>query len=78
MTRFGVLAQLGGLLISAPLPALAQAPPSPATLVAAQRDAMKVLAVMDGVWRGNAWTILRDWPADRAGQRSGAVLRNES
>jgi hypothetical protein len=59
MTRFRVLAQLGGLLISAPLSSVAQAPPSPATLIAAQRDAMKVLAVMDGVWRGDAWTILR-------------------
>src|SRR6476620_6589663 len=57
MTRFRVLGQLGALLVGAPL--LAQAPPSPATLIAAQRDAMKVLAVMDGVWRGDAWTILR-------------------
>ncbi len=32
--------------------------PDPATLIAAQRDAMARLAVMDGVWRGSAWTIL--------------------
>jgi hypothetical protein len=38
---------------------MAQAPPSPAVLIAAQRDAMRPLAVMDGVWRGNAWTVLR-------------------
>jgi hypothetical protein len=38
---------------------MAQAPPSPAILIAAQRDAMRPLAAMDGVWRGNAWTILR-------------------
>ncbi len=38
---------------------IAQAPPSPAVLIAAQRDAMRPLAVMDGVWRGDAWTILR-------------------
>ena len=38
---------------------VAQAPPSPAVLIAAQRDAMRPLAMMDGVWRGNAWTILR-------------------
>jgi hypothetical protein len=38
---------------------LAQAPPSPAVLIAAQRDAMRPLAKMDGVWRGNAWTILQ-------------------
>ncbi len=37
----------------------AQAPPSPAVLIAAQRDAMRPLARMDGVWRGNAWAILR-------------------
>jgi hypothetical protein len=39
--------------------ALAQMPPSPAVLIAAQRDAMRPLAKMDGVWRGNAWTILQ-------------------
>jgi hypothetical protein len=38
---------------------LAQAPPAPAVLIAAQRDAMRPLAKMDGVWRGDAWTILR-------------------
>ncbi|MEP7211800.1 MAG: DUF1579 domain-containing protein [Acidobacteriota bacterium] len=31
---------------------------NPAVLIAAQRDAMKRLAVMDGQWRGPAWTIL--------------------
>src|SRR5436189_5938699 len=30
----------------------------PATLISAQRDAMKRFAYMDGVWRGPAWTIL--------------------
>jgi hypothetical protein len=40
------------------LPALAQERPSPAALIAAQRDAMAKLAYMDGVWRGPAWTIL--------------------
>ncbi|MDX6270752.1 MAG: hypothetical protein QOD28_1975, partial [Acidobacteriota bacterium] len=30
----------------------------PATLIAAQREAMQRLAVMDGVWRGAAWTVL--------------------
>jgi len=38
--------------------ASAQAPPAPATLIAAQREAMVRLAYMDGVWRGPAWTIL--------------------
>jgi hypothetical protein len=36
----------------------AQGRPDPATLIAAQREAMKPLAMMDGVWRGPAWTIL--------------------
>ncbi|HEV7906315.1 MAG TPA: hypothetical protein VGO96_20915 [Pyrinomonadaceae bacterium] len=35
-----------------------QGRPDPATLVAAQREAMGRLALMDGVWRGAAWTIL--------------------
>jgi hypothetical protein len=38
--------------------ASAQGRPDPATLIAAQREAMKPLAVMDGVWRGPAWTML--------------------
>jgi hypothetical protein len=32
--------------------------PDPAALISAERDAMKALAAMDGVWRGPAWTIL--------------------
>lgn len=38
--------------------AAAQTPPDPAALLAAQRDAMKAFASMDGVWRGPAWTLL--------------------
>jgi hypothetical protein len=38
--------------------ALGQGRQDPATLIAAQRDAMVALAFMDGVWRGPAWTIL--------------------
>ena len=30
----------------------------PATIIASQREAMVRLSVMDGVWRGPAWTIL--------------------
>jgi hypothetical protein len=40
------------------LNAYGQGRPDPATLIAAQREAMKSLAMMDGVWRGPAWTIL--------------------
>ena len=36
----------------------AQTRPDPATLIAAQKEAMTPLAFMDGVWRGPAWTIL--------------------
>ena len=36
----------------------AQGRPDPTVLLAAQREAMIALAKMDGVWRGNAWTIL--------------------
>ena len=38
--------------------AFAQGPPDSAALLAAQRDAIKPLAFMDGVWRGPAWVIL--------------------
>jgi hypothetical protein len=31
---------------------------NPATVMSAQREAMRGLAVMDGVWRGPAWTVL--------------------
>lgn len=40
------------------LTAAGQGRPDPATLIAAQREAMAPLAIMDGVWRGPAWTIL--------------------
>lgn len=36
----------------------AQERPDPAALISAQRDAMSKLSMMDGVWRGPAWTIL--------------------
>lgn len=39
-------------------PALAQGRPDPAALLAAQKDALKAFAAMDGVWRGPAWTLL--------------------
>ena len=40
------------------LTALGQERSDPATLLASQREAMSRLSVMDGVWRGPAWTIL--------------------
>lgn len=38
--------------------ALGQGRQDPAVTIAAQREAMKSFAPMDGVWRGPAWTIL--------------------
>lgn len=32
--------------------------PDPATLLAAQKEALKAFAFMDGAWRGTAWTLL--------------------
>ena len=46
------------MILGASLAAPAQERPSPAALIAAQREAMVRLAYMDGVWRGPAWTIL--------------------
>ena len=46
------------LTAGVPITALGQSRQDPATLIAAQREAMQRLASMDGVWRGPAWTIL--------------------
>jgi len=46
------------MIMGLSLTARSQGPPNPATLIAAQRDAMVRLAYMDGVWRGPAWSIL--------------------
>lgn len=54
------------LFAAAATPTLARAQPGdPAAMMAAQRTAMARLAMMDGVWRGAAWTILAN------GQRRG-------
>lgn len=47
-------------LALAPRNLAAQEGTDPAALLAAQREAMKPLSFMDGVWRGTAWTIRRD------------------
>lgn len=46
--------------VGAAIPAAAQTPPDPSALLAAQREAMTAFARMDGVWRGQAWTITRN------------------
>lgn len=45
------------LMLATSLSALAQAPDAKA-LIAEQREAMKAFALMDGVWRGPAWTMM--------------------
>ncbi len=46
------------MTVGVSLTVLGQGRPDPATLIAAQREAMVPLAFMDGVWRGPAWVIL--------------------
>jgi hypothetical protein len=46
-----------GLAMAATATAFAQAPGDEAALLAAQREAMAPLAAMDGIWRGEAWTV---------------------
>jgi hypothetical protein len=54
--RLGALVLAFGLI--GPGIAVAQGRPDSAALIAAQREAMKAFAPMDGVWRGPAWTLL--------------------
>ena len=58
MTRHPLAALVLLAAVAAASPAAAQGPPNPETLLAAQREAMARFSVMDGVWRGPAWTIL--------------------
>ncbi len=51
---FALLVFLVAGLVSS---AFAQGRPDPATLIAAQKEAMAAFSAMDGVWRGPAWTI---------------------
>lgn len=46
------------LLLCGASPALGQSSYNPEAMLSKQRDAMKKLAYMDGVWRGPAWTVL--------------------
>ncbi|NNE09657.1 MAG: DUF1579 domain-containing protein [Gemmatimonadetes bacterium] len=39
-------------------PARGQGRPDPAASIAAQQEAMAALSFMDGIWRGEAWTVL--------------------
>jgi hypothetical protein len=53
-----MLETLMGALLLATGVAMAQAPPDPMALTGAQREAMKVFANMNGIWRGPATTLL--------------------
>jgi hypothetical protein len=55
MRRSLLAAAAIALSLTCATPALAQ--PDPAQAIAAQKEAMKMLSVMDGTWRGSAWTI---------------------
>ena len=58
MLRRCVACLLSVLSLVASAPALAQGPPNAASLLAAQRAAMRRLSFMDGVWRGPSWIIV--------------------
>ncbi len=60
MTRNPLAVLIVSTLVLVSVPSVsAQRRADPATLLAAQREAMVPLAFMDGVWRGPAWTILQ-------------------
>ena len=52
-----LLALVAVLAAFAPSPGAAQGRPNAEALTGAQREAMKALAAMDGVWRGPGWTL---------------------
>lgn len=54
LTPIALLLLTAGTLVLAS----GQGRPDPAALIAAQREAMKAFAALDGVWRGPAWTML--------------------
>ncbi len=67
------------LLAAMPLaaaPALAQGAYDPAPRIAAQKEAMKALAMLDGVWRGEAKTLTTDggWHTFTQTERVGPML----
>jgi hypothetical protein len=51
------ITSLVALALLSATPLAAQTRPDPAALLVAQREAMRPLARMDGVWRGPAWSI---------------------
>lgn len=70
------LATLLLLLAACPPRAFAQGPPDAEALMSAQREAMRSLAFMDGVWRGPARTLLPsgEWHEVTQTERIGPFL----
>lgn len=63
MSRYSRLASLTvlALVLAVTANAVAQpGRPDPGKLLAAQREAMAKLAMLDGAWRGDAWTVAPD------------------
>ncbi len=58
MRHLAVMFVLLGVVAGAAMPAYSQGPPDAAARAQAQREAMAALDFMDGVWRGQAWTLL--------------------
>lgn len=58
MFKHRITIMMLSVLISGVVTALGQGRQDPATLIAAQREALQRFAMLDGVWRGPAWTIL--------------------
>jgi hypothetical protein len=58
LARFSLILFILSLIATAASLTVSAQRPDPAALISAERDAMKALATMDGVWRGPAWTIL--------------------
>lgn len=54
--RRSVAVAFATLSLACAAPALAQ-PAAPAALVAAQKEALAPLSIMDGVWRGAGWSL---------------------
>lgn len=54
----GVALVAAAMAAGGPLPASAQQPGDPTARIAAQKAALAKLSSMDGVWRGQGWTIL--------------------
>jgi hypothetical protein len=71
---------LAALMLAAPAavsaPAFAQGAYDPAPRIAAQKEAMKALDMLDGEWRGEAKTLLQDgkWHAFTQTERVGPML----